>query len=149
MRLQIVLATRIAPRRRSFMRSRYGVREPNAAHFVTSTVVGWLPFFTTAARCDILVEALEFSREKKELKIYAWVILDNHFHAIVEAPDLPRVMMELKRYTAHKCIERLQSEGCEWLLDRLAYFRAKHKTASDHQFWQEGYHPQAITDDAP
>ena len=129
------------------MRSRYGVRDPHAAHFITSTTVAWLPVFTNAARCNILVDSLQFSRERKGLLLYAWVIMDNHFHAIVAAPELPRVMMELKRYTALRLIEQLEKEKCEWLLDRMAHYRSRHKTASDHQVWQEGYHPQAITDD--
>jgi putative transposase len=130
------------------MRSRYGFREAGVAHFITGTVVSWLPVFTTAARCDILVESLKFSREKKGLKIYAWVILDNHFHVIVDGPDLSRVVMELKRYTALKMIEQLKREGCEWLLHLLAFSRTKHKRGSEHQFWQEGSHPQAIASDA-
>jgi putative transposase len=72
------------------MRSRYRVHEPHAAYFITATVVAWLPVFTTAARCDILTQSLEYCRQHKDLKIYAWVILDNHFHAILAAPDLPQ-----------------------------------------------------------
>src|SRR5436305_11700103 len=70
------------------MRSRYRIREPDCAHFVTATIVEWLPVFTTAACCDILVRSLAFSREHKHLRIHAWVILDSHFHAILSAPDL-------------------------------------------------------------
>ena len=29
-------------------------------------------------------------------------------------------------------------------LDQFKYHRAKHKTTSDYQFWQEGSHPQQI-----
>src|SRR5205085_9091675 len=29
------------------MRSRYRINEPDAAHFITSTIVEWLPVFTT------------------------------------------------------------------------------------------------------
>ncbi len=61
------------------MRSRYAIREANAAYFITSTTVAWLPVFTTAACCDILVQSLMYCRENKGLKIYAGVILDNHF----------------------------------------------------------------------
>ncbi len=57
-----------------------------------------------SARCDILVEALAYCREHKGLRITAWVILDNHFHAILAAPDLPRVMADLKRHTAKQII---------------------------------------------
>jgi hypothetical protein len=51
------------------MRSRYRVLEPRAPYFVTSTVVAWLPIFTTAARCDILVESLTYCREHKGLLV--------------------------------------------------------------------------------
>jgi REP-associated tyrosine transposase len=129
------------------VRTRHHAREPERAYFVTSTIVQWLPIFTTAARCDILVAALEYCRAHKALRISAWVILDNHFHAILSAPDLPRVMADFKRHTARRLIELLESERCEWLLNQLEYFRAKHKAESIHQLWQEGFHPQAIESD--
>ena len=129
------------------MRSRYRVLEQHAPHFVTSTIVAWLPVFTTAARCDILVDSFMYCREYKQLKVFAWVILDNHFHAIVGAPDLMRVMADFKRHTAQRIIEQLQREKCEWLLNQLEFLRAKHKEESRYQVWQEGYHPQAIMDD--
>jgi putative transposase len=129
------------------VRSRYRVNEPLAPHFVTCTVVAWLPIFTTAARCNILVDSLKYCREHKGLEIHAWVILDNHLHAILAAPDLPRVMADFKRHTAQKIVGQLEQEACEWLLRQLKFFRAKHKIESEHQVWQEGFHPQAITSD--
>ena len=129
------------------MRSRYRAHEPHAAHFITATVVAWLPVFTTASRCDILIQAFEYCRQHKGLKIYAWVILDNHFHAILAAPDLPRVLAHFKRHTAQRLVEQLEKEGCEWLLNQFQYFRAAHKAESKHQVWQEGSHPQEITSD--
>ena len=130
------------------MRSRYRILEPEFAHFITGTIVAWLPIFTTAARCDILVQAFEYCRQHKGLKIHAWVILDTHFHAIVAAPDLSRVLADLKRHTAQLIIEQLKTERCDWLLHQLRDHRAGHKTESQHQVWQEGSHPQAITTDA-
>ena len=47
------------------MRSRYTVREQECAHFVTSTIVDWLPLFTLPSCCDILVQSLEFCRQNK------------------------------------------------------------------------------------
>ena len=129
------------------MRSRYRVREPDPAHFITSTIVQWLPVFTTAASCDILIESFLYCREHKGLRIYGWVILDNHFHAIVSAPDLTRAIADLKKFTARRLMEQVAAEGREWLLSEFAYFRARHKTASEHQVWQEGFHPVAIHGD--
>jgi putative transposase len=130
------------------MRSRYRILERDFAHFVTGTTVAWLPVFTTAARCDILVQAFQFCRAHKDLKLYAWVILDTHFHAIVAAPNLTRVLADLKRHTARQIIELLEAERRDGLLRQLREERAPHKTESQHQLWQEGSHPQAIMSDA-
>ena len=100
-----------------------------------------------AARCDILVESLEYGRKHKALRISAWVILDDHFHAILAPPDLPRVMADFKRHTAQRIIGQLEAGRCEWLLNQLRYFRAAHQSESEYQFWQEGFHPQAIASD--
>jgi hypothetical protein len=56
------------------MRSRYRINIDNTAHFITSTIVEWLPVFTTAACCDIIVRSLEYCRRHKGLRIHAWVI---------------------------------------------------------------------------
>jgi putative transposase len=130
------------------MRSRYRILEDAHAHFITGTIVAWLPVFTTAARCDILVNAFEYCRQHKALKVHAGVILDTHFHAIVAAPDLTRVLADLKRHTARRLVEQLEAERCDWLLRRLRCERAPTKTESRHQVWQEGSHPQAIMSDA-
>jgi putative transposase len=129
------------------VRSRYRVNDPRFAHFVTSTIVAWLPIFTAAGRCDVLVQSFEYCRRHKGLKIYAWVILENHFHAIMAAPDLSRVLADFKRHTAQRILELLETEGCAWLLNQLQYFRAAHKSESSHQIWQEGSHPQAMVSD--
>jgi putative transposase len=98
------------------MRSRYRILERDFTHFITGTTVAWLPIFTTAARCDILVQAFEYCRQHKAMKVHAWVILDTHFHAIVAAPDLARVLADLKRHTARRIIEQMETERCDWLL---------------------------------
>jgi len=130
------------------MRSRYRFHSPHGTYFVTCTIVAWLPVFTTAKRCEILTDALKYCREHKGLKIYAWVILDNHFHAVLAAPELSRVMADFKRHTAQRILEQLENEGNEWLLNQFEYYRAKHKAESRHQVWQEGSFPKEIDTDA-
>ena len=129
------------------MRSRYRINEPHLAHFVTSSIVAWLPVFTKAARCQILTDSLAYCREHKGLRIYGWVILDTHFHALLAAPDLSGTLSDLKRHTAQRLLDQLESERCEWLLHQLKFRRAAHKSESKHQIWQEGVHPQAIPSD--
>jgi len=128
------------------MRSRYLIHEPHRAHFITCTIVEWLPVFTTLACCDIVVASLDYCRQHKALKIYGWVILDNHLHAILSAPDLLAVLRDFKSFTAKRIIEPLALDRRDWLLRQLRYHRAGHK-ATEHQVWQEGSHPQAIAGD--
>ncbi len=101
------------------MRSRYQVHEPDRPHFITSTIVSWLPVFASPACCDILVGALDYCRAHKQLQLYGWVIMDTHFHAVVGAPDLSAVVADLKKFTARRILEQLERERRGWLLDLL------------------------------
>lgn len=129
------------------MRSRYKVLEQTAPHFITTTVVEWLPVFTSSTYCDVLIESLNFCREHKGLKLYAFVIMDNHIHLLAYSDDLPRLMKEFKSYTAYRLIQCFENSDNQRLLKDLAYFKRRDKSESNHQFWQEGYHPQAVTTD--
>jgi REP element-mobilizing transposase RayT len=108
-------------RRGTKMRSRYKVLEQAAPHFITSTVVEWLPVFTSSAHCDLLIESLKFCREQKGLQLYAFVIMDNHIHLLAYADNLPRLMKEFKSYTASRLIHFLESSGNQRLLKDLFF----------------------------
>ncbi len=89
----------------------------------------------------------DYCRRQKELKLYGWVIMPNHFHAVVQASELSRVMADLKKFTARRLIEQLKIERKDWLLEILRESRLRHKHASKYQVWQEGFHPQALYSD--
>ena len=80
------------------------------------------------------------------MKLYAYVIMENHFHLIVGAKDLSSPMQTLKSFTSKKLLESIREKRWDWLLNQFAYFKAKHKIESSYQVWQEGYHPQVIQD---
>jgi len=103
--------------------------------------------FTSSRCCDVVVHALCFARERKGLGIYGWVVMDNHFHAIAAGPALAQTIGDLKKFTAREIIAQLKLEGRDWLLNQLAYYRARYKSDSQHQVWQEGVHPQSIPSD--
>ena len=130
------------------MRSRYKITDANGVYFVTSTIVEWLPIFTSQKYLEIIISSLKFCREQKQLKLYAYVILDNHFHLVVSGPDLSNTLSSLKKFTARQILAQLQEDRKGWLLNQLAYFKKRHKTESMHQVWQEGFHPQLILDEA-
>jgi putative transposase len=46
------------------MRSRYKIAELESPHFITCTIVGWLPVFTRQKYLDIITASLTFCFEK-------------------------------------------------------------------------------------
>ena len=70
------------------MRSRYKITDQDGIYFITSTIVEWLPVFTNLPYFQIIIDSLKFCIKSKALKLYAYVILDNHFHLIVSGFQL-------------------------------------------------------------
>ncbi|NUY57310.1 transposase, partial [Salinivibrio sp. EAGSL] len=64
-------------------RSRYKITEPHLPHFVTLTVLHWIPVFTRPDTVNILLDSLRFLN-KDGLKVYAWVVLENHCHLVLQ-----------------------------------------------------------------
>jgi putative transposase len=126
------------------MRDRYTFLEKEGIHFITSTIVEWLPVFTHGSYFMIIVDSLRFCQMKMDLIIYAYVIMDNHFHLIASSPDLSKTMASLRKFTANQIIKQLDADNKRWLLNQLAYYKKNYKTDSDHQVWQEGVHPELI-----
>ncbi len=129
------------------MRSRYTITESEGIYFLTLTIVDWLPVFTTPATCAIALDALRYCREEKGLRLYAYVLLENHAHLVAEAPDLMRCMQSYKRHTARALINWAQDTEKGWLLHHFAYCKKAFKHNSRYQVWQEGVHPQLIQGD--
>jgi len=117
-------------------------------YFVTSTVVEWLPVFTSKPYFEIVIDAFKFCQVNKKLVLYAYVILENHFHLVVSGPKLSNVLQSLKRHTSRQIIQLLTTQGREHLLDQLVFYKKKYKRESTYQVWQEGFHPELIQSDA-
>ena len=129
-------------------RSRYRITEPDQPHFVTCTVLEWLPVFTRPETVEILLDSLRWLQHNAGLKLYAWVVLENHAHLVMQAPDLPSVLSRFKSFTARRIIDLLQERGAQSYLARLSFAKRAHKQDRAHQFWQEGSHPELIGSEA-
>jgi len=129
-------------------RSRYTITEPDKPHFMTCTVMEWLPVFTRPEVVQIILDCWQFQQQEKGLKLYGYVILENHLHFIAQAPNLNKCMQEFKSFTAREIIDHLKNKGVKQLLTRLRFAKCAHKTDREYQFWQEGVHAEmAFSDD--
>ncbi|MCI0360718.1 MAG: transposase [Planctomycetaceae bacterium] len=125
-------------------RTRYRFSGKRQPHFLTSTIVGWLPVFTRREAVQILLDSWMYLQQHQRLTLFAYVVLENHVHWIAASDDLSKEVGDFKSYTARRIIDLLESAGAKMLLDLLAYFKLKHKIDQDYQLWQEGSHPEAI-----
>jgi len=128
-------------------RTRYRFSGDRQPHFLTSTVVGWLPIFTRREAVQILLDSWTFLQRERRITLFGYVVLENHAHWIASADNLSEQVGDFKSYTARRIVDLLESAHARMLLDLLAYFKLKHKVDQDYQVWQEGSHPEAIQDD--
>ena len=129
------------------MRSHYKIHDQEGVCFLTSTVVEWIAILTSKPYLDILVSSIQYCQANSGLIVFVYVLFDNHFHMVCNAPELSKVMQSIKRHTAKTIIQQLENDQRMWTLDLLSFYKKRHKTESEHQLWQEGFHPQQILSD--
>ena len=111
---------------------------------MTSAVVAWLPAFAYPKNAEIILESWRFLQTQREIRILAWVIMENHLHWIGVGPQLSKRVKEFKSVTATSILKQMKVSGMKTLLQELEYYKLRHKVDQTHQFWQEGSHPQII-----
>jgi len=80
-------------------RSRYKIYEPTHPHFITCTILHWIPIFTRIEATDIIFNSLKYLQQTDNLKLYSYVILENHLHLIASSDDIGQSMRKFKSYT--------------------------------------------------
>ncbi len=125
-------------------RSRYKIFTDIFPHFFTCTVIEWLPLFNNPFIANILLDSMRYLQIEQRLKIYAYVILENHLHIIASSENLSKEMGDFKSFTARKTVDYLTEMNAKNILSLLSFFKLKHKTDRTYQVWQEGSHPEAI-----
>jgi putative transposase len=125
-------------------RTRYRFAEGPRPHFLTCTVVGWLPVFTRPDSVQIVLDSWKFLQAHERLTLFGYVILENHLHLVASAEDLSKEIGDFKAFVARQIIDLLEARKVKTLLSQLRDHKAGHKTRSTYQLWQEGSHPQVI-----
>jgi REP element-mobilizing transposase RayT len=129
------------------MSRKYKFRNPEAIYFVTFTTVNWIDVFTKPLYKDILVESINYCIHNKGLVVYAWVIMTNHVHLVIERRTvaLEDVMRDLKRHTSKAITKAIEDNPQEsrkaWMLWMFERAGAKNSNNSKYQFWQQHNQP--------
>ena len=72
----------------------------DAVYFITSNTFNWYPYFEEKIFCDLFVENLKLCKKLKGFVLYAWVLIWDHFHLLLQPSDefdYSKIMQFLKR----------------------------------------------------
>ncbi|MBC7890701.1 MAG: transposase [Sphingobacteriaceae bacterium] len=127
----------------------YRIGNQQALHFVTATVEQWVDVFTRPAYVEILLDSLRHCQREKGLDIYAWVIMSNHFHAILacrEGFHLSNALRDMKKFTSTAITEAIAHNPQESRKNWLLWLLRPRDTEGQPtvRFWQAGNHPEEI-----
>jgi len=126
------------------MPQRWKVHEPRSPYFVTSSVVHLIPVFRRDAYFRILTDSMAHCIRQRRLRIHAFVIMPDHFHAICSqvAGDLSGVIRDLKRFTSRGLYAQLVRDYA--YLPWLAAMRNAARGESEAKVWDDEFHPEQI-----
>jgi REP element-mobilizing transposase RayT len=126
----------------------YQIRNQNAVHFITFSVIEWIDVFTRKMYADIIVESLIFCQKNKGLNIHAWCLMSNHIHLIVSTNEpftLSDFLRDFKKHTSSKIVKAIEENQREsrrnWMLWIFKKAGENNKRNETYQFWQQDNHP--------
>jgi len=118
----------------------------NASYYLTFTVVQWVDVFSRKNHRDAILASLSYCAKNKGLNIYAYCIMTNHIHLIVncnEPFELKDVIRDFKRHVVKQIIFQIQNEResrREWMLEIFQKEAAKSPRHKEIKFWKSGNH---------
>lgn len=123
------------------MPQHFKVYDGQYPHFITSTIIHWIPVFCRDDYFRVIVDSLNFCIERKGLAVHGYVIMPNHFHAICSQTEgeISSVLRDMKRHTASIILKKLEEDG------RVTWLRAFKKSGDDTpKLWDASFHPMQV-----
>ena len=117
-------------------------------HFVTWSLMEWLPVFSSDRYCSIITDSLVFCRAQKGLLVHAYVVMLTHVHAILSAhdgADLSAIIRDSRKFTAKQIVLRLLDDGnslFDWVFRDAA--RKDGRPQGSYKVWQSQSHPETL-----
>ena len=117
------------------MKSRYKILlNDDSLYFLTLNVIEKIPVFTNSSYMNIILENFAFYQKNQHLKIFSYIIMDNHIHLIAFHPEnLSKVIQNFKSYSAKKLIEKLHKDKRSWILKLMSENKPNYKQESAFQ----------------
>jgi putative transposase len=129
------------------MSTAFKIINQNALYFLTLTIIDWIDLFTRDQNRRIVIDALDYCRKHKGLKLWAYVIMTNHIHLIAstEERSLSGILRDFKRHTAKQLLRSINTESesrRSWMIKAfsISIEKINHRELN-HQIWFHDNHP--------
>ena len=124
---------------------RFKVVDGCYAHFLTSTIVKWLPIFCEPAVAQIIVESWQYCCQHKGLRLHAYVIMPTHLHWIASADDdLTALVNAFKTHTSKQIARHFDEQGNTAFSNVFRFCGRDNRPPTAHKVWQDGNQPEVI-----
>jgi REP element-mobilizing transposase RayT len=120
---------------------------PDHLYFVTTSAVRRRNLFGRDVMKRLIVDSLDCMRLRRRFRLYAFVVMPNHVHAILQcsAEDpVFDVMRDLKKHTADRILRQYRAEGSQSVLDFLAS-AAAYDSKQRYRIWEDGYNAKDVS----
>ncbi len=131
------------------MSTGYQIKDQSALYFLTFQVVDWIDVFTRQNYQDLVIESLDFCQKNKGLQVFAYVVMSNHLHLIVNSPmgELSDTIRDFKRFTSNNILAAIKNNvesRREWMLERFENHAQRHKRNTHYQLWTHSNHAEVL-----
>ena len=102
---------------------------------ITITCYDWLPLIKRTEEKEIIINSLRYLCQQKKIRIYAFVLMDNHFHLIWrirQGYKYSDVQRDFLKHTAKQIIKNIQAAEDKNTLEKIAVNLKDRK----FQIWQ-------------
>jgi REP element-mobilizing transposase RayT len=120
----------------------------NPAHlyFLTTSTAERRRLFERDAMRRLVVDALDCMRLRGRFKLYAFIVMPNHLHGILQcsAEDpLADVVRDLKKHIADRIVRHYEAEDDQRVLGLLASL-ADRSSRVRYKVWEDGYNAKDV-----
>ena len=126
------------------MSDKYKIFEGDEAYFVTFTIIDWLKVLEADSFKMILIDSIKYCQLNKGLQIYAYCIMPNHIHMIIQSmggESVSGILRDMKTHTSKAISTKLEEEKPKGYEEVLAKFVAAGKAlkrTKKYKVWQDG-----------
>jgi putative transposase len=119
---------------------------PDHLYFVTTGAIQHRHLFQRDVMKRLIVDSLDCMRLRGRFKLYAFVVMPNHVHVVIQCAandPLKDVIRDFKKHTADRLIRHYRAENNQPVLDFLAS-TVKQPGKQRYRVWEDGYNAKDV-----